>query len=60
MKSGDGDVIQVFIGLRDVLANQDAQLLYRHTQLLRCLSFGVLRLVLLGGERTCVHGPNAF
>ena len=36
------------------------KLLHRHTQLLSCLDFGVLSLVLLGGERTCVHDPNAF
>jgi hypothetical protein len=60
MERRDRDMIQVFIGLRDVPANQDAKLLYGHTQLLSCLGFGELSLVLLGGERTCVHGPNAF
>ena len=60
MERCDRDVIQVFIGLSDVPANQDAQLLYRYTQLLSCLRFGVLSLILFGGKRTCVHGPTAF
>jgi len=60
VKSGDADVVQVFIGLRDVVANQYAKLLHGYTQLLSRLHFGVLRLVLLGGERACVHGLNAF
>ena len=60
MKTRHGYVIQIFIALRDVVANQDTKLLHRHTQFLSCLRFGVLGLILLGWERTCVHGPNAF
>ena len=60
MKGGDGDMVQVFIALRDVAAYQDAKLLHGHAQFLSCLQFGVLGLILLGGERACVHDPNAF
>jgi hypothetical protein len=51
---------EILVGFRDVFANQDAQLLYRNTQLLGRLGFRVLSLILLGGERACVHGSNAF
>src|ERR1700679_508861 len=60
MKGGNGQVIQVFIAVRDVLSDQDAKLLHRYTQLLSRLQLGVLSLVLLGWERTCVHNPIAF
>ncbi len=60
METGHGNVMQVFIALRDVIPNQDAKLLHRQPQLLSRLRLGVLSLVLLGGKSTCVHDPNAF
>ncbi len=44
MKTGHGNMGQVLITLRDVIPDQDAELLHRHAKLLGCFGLGVLGL----------------
>lgn len=61
METCHSDMMQVFIALRNVTANQGAKLFHRDTQLMSRFDLVVLSLArLLGGKGTCIHGLNAF
>jgi len=55
METRAGDMIEVFLALRNVAADQSPQLIYGHAQFLSCFQLRILGLADLARERRLVR-----